>query len=34
MELILSISFGVWIVITAFVYRAVTGPKRGDGRKK
>ena len=34
MELVLSISFCVWIVITAFVYRAVTGPKRGDGRKK
>ena len=34
MELVLSISFGVWIVITAFVYRAVTSPKRGDGRKK
>ena len=34
MELVLSISFGVWIVITAFVYRAVTDPKRGDGRKK
>lgn len=34
MELVLSISFGVWIVITAFVYRAVTGPKRRDGQKK
>lgn len=34
MELVLSISFGVWIVITAFVYRAVTGPKHGDGQKK
>ena len=34
MELALSIAFGIWIVITAFVYRAVTGPKRGDGRKK
>ena len=34
MELVLSISFGVWIVITAFVYRTVTGPKHGDGQKK
>ena len=34
MELALSIAFGIWIVITAFVYRTVTGPKRGDGRKK
>ena len=34
MELVLSISFGVWIVITAFVYRAETGPKHGDGQKK
>ena len=34
MELALSISFGVWIVITAFVYRTVTGPKHGDGQKK
>ena len=34
MELALSIAFGVWIVITAFVYRAVTGPKREDGQKK
>lgn len=34
MELALSIAFGVWIVITAFVYRTVTGPKHGDGQKK
>ncbi len=34
MEAVLSVAFGVWIVITAFVYRAVTGPKREDGRKK
>ena len=27
MEAVLSVAFGVWIVITAFVYRAVTGPK-------
>ena len=34
MELALSISFSVWIVITAFVYRAVTGSERGGGPKK
>lgn len=34
MELVLSFSFGVWIVITAFVYRAVTGSERGGGQKK
>ena len=34
MEAVLSVAFGVWIVITALVYRAVTDPKRGDGRKK
>ena len=34
MEAVLSAAFGVWIVIPGFVYRAVTGPKRGDGRKK
>ena len=34
MEAVLSVAFGVWIGITAFGYRAVTGPKRGDGRKK
>lgn len=34
MEAVLSIAFGVWIVITAFVYRAVTSPKHGDGQKK
>lgn len=34
MEAVLSVAFGVWIVITAFVYRAVTGPKHRDGQKK
>ena len=34
MEAVLSVAFGVWIVITAFVYRAVTGPQHGDGQKK
>ena len=34
MELVLSIAFGVWIVITALVYRAVTGSERGGGQKK
>ena len=34
MEAVLSVAFGVWIAIPAFVYRAATGPKRGDGRKK
>lgn len=34
MEAVLSVAFGVWIVITAFVYRAVTGQKHGDGQKK
>ena len=34
MELALSIAFGVWIVITAFVSRAVTGSERGGGQKK
>ena len=34
MEAVLSVAFGVWIVITAFVYRAVTGPKLGGGQKK
>lgn len=34
MELVLSIAFGVWIVITAFVYRVVTGSERGGGQKK
>lgn len=34
MEAVLSVAFGVWIVITAFVYRAVTSPKRGDRQKK
>ena len=31
MEAVLSVA---WIVITAFVYRTVTGPKHGDGQKK
>ena len=34
MEAVLSVAFGVWIVITAVVYRTVTGPKHGDGQKK
>ena len=34
MELAFSIAFGIWIVITAFVYRAVTGSERGGGQKK
>ena len=34
MEAVLSVAFGVWIVITAFVYRVVTSPKRGGGQKK
>lgn len=34
MEAVLSVAFGVWIVITAFVYRTVTGPKHEDGQKK
>lgn len=34
MEAVLSVAFGVWIVITAFVYWTVTGPKHGDGQKK
>lgn len=34
MELVLSIAFGVWIVTTAFVYRAVTGSERGGRQKK
>lgn len=34
MELALSIAFGIWIVITALVYRAVTGSERGGGQKK
>ena len=34
MELALSIAFGVWIAITAFVYRTVTGSERGGGQKK
>lgn len=34
MEAVLSVAFGVWIVITAFVYRAVTGSGRGGGQKK
>ena len=34
MEAVLSVAFGVWIVITAFVYRAVTGSERGSGQKK
>ena len=34
MEAVLSVAFGVWIVITAFVYRTVTGPTHRDGQKK
>ena len=34
MEAVLSVAFCVWIVITAFVYRAVTGSERGGGQKK
>ena len=34
MEAVLSVAFGVWIVITAFVSRAVTGSERGGGQKK
>ena len=34
MEAVLSAAFGVWIVITAFVYRAVTSSERGGGQKK
>lgn len=30
MEVIISIAFGVWISITALVYRAVTRPKDKD----
>lgn len=28
MEIILSVAFGLWICITAFVYRAITADKR------
>jgi hypothetical protein len=31
MEIIISIGFGVWIVFTAFIYRALTRP---GGKKK
>ena len=34
MEAVLSVAFGVWIGIPAFVYRAVTGSERGGGQKK
>ena len=34
MEAVLSVALGVWIVITAVVDRAGTGPKHGDGQKK
>lgn len=30
MEIIISVSFGVWISITALVYRALTRPKNDD----
>lgn len=34
MEAIISIAFGVWIAITAFVYSAVTDPGDKGGRRK
>jgi len=34
MEAIISVAFGVWIAITAFVYRAVTSPRDKWGDKK
>lgn len=34
MEAVISIAFGVLIAITAFVYRAVTGPGNKGGRRK
>lgn len=33
MELIISVAFGVWIAITALVYRGLTAQKKG-GQKK
>lgn len=33
MEAVISVVFGVWIVFTAFVYRAFTKPGRKDGWK-
>lgn len=34
MEILISVAFGVWIAITAQVYRAVTADKTKDGRRK
>lgn len=34
MEIILSVAFGLWICVTAFVYRAFTGDKRGRDEDK
>ena len=31
MEIILTAAFGVWIAVTALVYRALTAPKRDKG---
>lgn len=34
MEIIISIAFGVWIAVTALVYRALTAVKSQDRREK
>jgi hypothetical protein len=34
MEAVISVAFGLWIAITAFVYRAVTADKTKGGHKK
>lgn len=34
MEILISIAFGVWIAVTALVYRAVTGDRTKDGRRR
>ncbi len=33
MEIIISAAFGVWIAVTAFVYRSLTGNGKGGQNK-
>lgn len=34
MEVIISVAFGVWIAVTALVYRALTAVESHDWREK
>jgi len=34
MEIVISVGFGVWIIITALFFRAFTKPGSRDGKKK